>query len=346
MNGVKAVNPVTAPSGAGLEERVLLRLPRLELVDSEPPIHEAKRLAASLDARRFLVKRDDLIGLGLGGNKVRGLELFLGEALALGSDVIVTGAGPQSNHVRATALIGRMLGLDVVAVLWGSPLSTARGNLQLTQLAGARLVWTGSTDRASVDDAIAATVAKLRARGRRPYAIPRGGGAPLAVVAHLLAARRVEEDLRARGAAVDRIVVAAGSGATVAGWLLWRTLAGSGPAITAWSVSRPVPEVEQQILGLARAAADRLELPLDPKRLRDLIDVRDAVGPGYGVPSPAGAEALRVLLETEAIPLDPTYTAKAFGGWLELARSDPAERDRSVLFIHTGGLPALFAEPA
>lgn len=322
------------------------RLPRLPFVDVEPPIHEARGLAGRVGIRRILIKRDDLIGVAMGGNKVRGLEYLLAEAVALGSDTVVTGAGPQSNHVRATALLGRMLGMDVVAVLWGRAPASALGNLRLTEFAGARVVWTGSDDRTSVDEGIAAMADELRRRGRRPYVIPRGGASPLAVIAHVQAAQQVHDQLAALGGAqVDRVVLAAGSGATAAGWLLWRTVTAASPVITAVSVSRAVEEVEHQIVTLAASAASRLGLRIDEAGLRAGMDVRDAVGPGYGIPSPEGTAALRLLADTEAILLDPTYTAKALAGWLDITRSDDAERNRAILFVHTGGLPALFADP-
>lgn len=324
-------------------EQAIARLPRVPLVDVEPPLHDAGRLSARTGARRILIKRDDLIGRALGGNKVRSLEFLLGEALALDSDVLVTGAGPQSNHVRATAILGRMLGLEVIAVLWGSAPAEPLGNLRLIELSGAQVVWTGRPDRTSVDEAIEATAETLRRRGRRPYVIPRGGASPLAAIAHLSAAMRVADQLVAMDHRVDRIVLAAGSGATAAGWLLWRALDAPTHAISAWSVSRPVADTERQILQLAQAAAALLGLDVSEGALRDGVEVRDAVGPGYGIPSPSGNAALDLVLETEAIVLDPTYTAKAFAGWLELCRGEPAEHDRTVLFLHSGGLPAVFA---
>lgn len=316
-----------------------LRRDRLGLTPT--PITAAPGLAHALGLRELWIKRDELIGFGFGGNKVRGLELLLADARAQSADMLVTGAGPQSNHVRATAAAAAYAGMDAVAIYWGDAPPAMHGNLKLTHCLGAQIRFTGNPDRAQVDVAIEAVAEELRTVGRRPYAIPRGGACALGVLGHVLAAR----ELHRQCVAIDRmpgtIVLAVGSGGTLAGWLLGTAMLGARWRVEGVSVSRPADEVRDRVVQLAAEAAALLKLP-------QLVDAPDVVihdgfiGAGYGVPSMAGDDAVVKAARVQGLFLDPTYTGKAFAGLCSLAEAGHIDDHAPVVFIHTGGEPALF----
>jgi len=308
------------------------------------PLVEASRLSAALGGPRILVKRDDLTGFGFGGNKVRGLEYYLAEALAQGADVIVTGAGPQSNHIRATAAAARVTGLDVVAVMHDSRPAETRGNLLLDELLGVELRFTNNPDRALVDAKIEEVAGELRRAGRRPYLIPRGGASALAALGYVECVREMQAQLQRVGVRPDWLVLATGACGTQAGLLAGAKIFTAPYRVLGFTVSRPVAECVERITrfsaGAAQLAGRRLEVQAEDVLVRDGF-----IGPGYGLPTPEGAEAIRLVARTEGIFLDPTYTGKAMAGLLAEIRSGRIGRDATVVFLHTGGEPALFAHP-
>jgi 1-aminocyclopropane-1-carboxylate deaminase/D-cysteine desulfhydrase-like pyridoxal-dependent ACC family enzyme len=327
----------------GFEAR-LEALPRARLGLLPTPLAPAPRLGAAAGLAQLWVKHDELIGFAFGGNKVRGLELLLADAQAQGADLLVTGAGAQSNHVRATAVCAAVAGLDSIAVYWGARPGPLQGNLRLTQLVGAQTVFTGSDDRAEVDTAIEATAAQARGAGRRPYAIPRGGACALGVLGHVLAVRELALQCAALDLHPRHIVLAVGSGATLAGWLLGSAWLGAPWHVEGISVSRPAAEVRRRVVELARAAAALLgaSSPVGEAQVR----VRDDfLGAGYGLPSRAGDAAIVLAARAQGLFFDPTYTGKAFAGLQALAAEGRIEPDGPVVFLHTGGEPALFADP-
>jgi len=321
----------------------IAQLPRHRLALLPSPLTPAPALAAALGLPALWIKRDELVGFGFGGNKVRGLELLLADARACGGDVIVTGAGPQSNHVRATAAAAAYAGLDAVAVFSGSEPAVATGNLALTHLLGARAEFTGDPDRASVDRAILETADRLRAEGRRPYAIPRGGACARGVLAHVLAVAELDAQCRAAGIAPATVVLAVGSGGTLAGWLLGSQLIGARWRIEGVTVSRSALEARTRVAALAGEAAELAGVAWQPGQA-DVVIHDGYLGDGYGVPTAAGGEAIRVVARQAAIFLDPTYTGKAFAGLIDLARR--GQISGPAVFLHTGGEPALFARTA
>ena len=322
--------------------RRIADLPRYRLAILPSPMHEVPRLAAAVDGPDLWFKRDDLLGFGFGGNKVRGLELLVGDAINGRADTIVTGAGPQSNHVRATAAAAAVAGLGMIAVYWGTEPEASEGNLRLTRLFGAEVRFTGDAGRASVDDAIDAVAVELLRAGRRPFQIPRGGAAAHGVVAHLLAAQELHRQAAEDGTIPQAIVLAVGSGTTLAGWLLGSLVLGLPWRVVGYTVSRPAVEVRARVSSLAGEAAASLDWDIG-STLDELIEIRDGViGDGYGIPTPAGQAAIKLVARREGILLDPTYTAKAFGGYIaDVAAGRFAGVDRAV-FLHTGGEPALF----
>ncbi|HWP01632.1 MAG TPA: D-cysteine desulfhydrase family protein [Methylococcus sp.] len=321
--------------------KALRQLRRQSLAEFPTPLLSMRRLSRALGGLEFWFKRDDLISFGLGGNKVRGLELLMADALSQGAEVIVTGAGTQSNHVRATAAAAACLGLRCTAVFWGDPPRRIDGNYRLTRMLGAEAVFTGDPDRASVDQAIQAVCEELSRQGRRPYPIPRGGACALGALGHALAARELHEQCQALGFSPDLIVLAAGSGGTHAGWLVGTRALGSPWAVESFTVSRETEAVRGEIFRLATEAAALLGLDwrFTPE---EAIVHGGFVGQGYGIPSPEAAEAIRLVGRTEGVLLDPTYTGKAMAGFLDHRRRGLAPY-RSVVFLHTGGEPAFFA---
>jgi len=316
-------------------------LPRRRLGILPSPLRLAPELGAAAGIRELWIKRDELLGFGFGGNKVRGLEFLLADALAQRADILVTGAGPQSNHVRATAAAAAHAGLEMHAIFWGDAPAHSQGNLALTRMLGARCHFTGDGDRASVDRGIELAANALRAEGRRPYTIPRGGACGLGVLGHVVAVRELEEQCAELRLEPVLVFLSAGSGGTLAGWLVGRRFCQARFRIEAVTVSRPAAEVRQRVGRLASEAASLLgETAHFP---HDEIVVHDGfIGSGYGVPTPEGLSAIRVAARAGGIFLDPTYTGKAFAGLVALAREGRLP-DGPVVFVHSGGEPALFA---
>ena len=324
-----------------LDELGLRNIPRVPLASLPTPIMEAPRLAAAIGSPRLWIKRDDLTGFGFGGNKIRGLEFLLADALAQEADTLVTGAGPQSNSVRATAAAAAHAGLNMVAVYSGTTPPQVQGNYRLTRLLGAEIRFTGNPDRASVDGAIEETALELRSAGQRPYTIPRGGASVLGTLGYVEAAYELAEQCTAKGIVPDAIVLATGSCGTQAGLLAGVQLLRLPWRVEGFTVSRQVDEVKLRVLTLAQAAIELLGFTqtIAPQ---DVIVHGGFIGPGYGVPTPEGAEAIRLAARCEGIFLDPTYTGKAMAGFLAYSRAGHFSRDETVIFLHTGGEPALF----
>jgi D-cysteine desulfhydrase len=318
--------------------------PRFPLALLPTPLLETPRLARLLGGPRLFFKRDDLTGFGFGGNKVRGLEFYLADALARQADVIVTGAGPQSNHVRATAAAARVAGMDVVAVIHDSRPSLAQGNLLLDELLGVELRFTDSPDRSLVDHWIPRVADELRAAGRRPYVIPRGGASALGALGYVECAREMREQAAALGLRLDRVVLATGACGTHAGLLAGRHVHGLPTSVLGITVSRPVAECLERIPRIAQAAARlagrEIELSADEVVVRDGF-----IGPGYGIPTAGGIAAIQLVARTEGIFLDPTYTGKAMAGLIAEIRAGRISTAETVVFLHTGGEPGLFAHP-
>ena len=305
------------------------------------PLVPARELRDTLGGPNLLIKRDDLISFGFGGNKVRGLEFLLADALEQGADTLVTGAGPQSNHVRATAAAASYAGLDMIAIYWGERPEKAEGNLLLTQLLGAKLRFTEDYKRSSVDRKIETVATELRAAGKRPYAIPRAGACARGVLGHVVAMQELAKQCQADGIAPDVVVLAVGSGATLAGWLLGSAMCGARWRIEGYTVSRPAVEVRRNVVALASEAAELIGF--DARIVENDVVVHDGfIGEGYGVPTPEGRETIRMAARCQGIFLDPVYTGKALAGYWEHVQQGRFRDVETAVFIHTGGEPTLF----
>lgn len=317
-------------------------LPRVRLLAGRrTPLLPAPRLSAALGVEVWL-KRDDLTGLGLGGNKVRGLEYLLGHAEEQGCDCLVTGGGPQSNWAMLAALGARVRGLDAHLVYYGTPVDPT-GNLRLAVTAGAQVRFTGKDDRASVDEAIESVAEELRTRGRRPYVLPRGGATPRGSVGYMQATRELAGQLIEHDLEPGELWLATGSCATQAGLVAgvrWLALPGRVVGVT---VSRSVDECRTRVGELAVDAA-RLVTGASPVDAGDVHVLGGYREPGYGVRSEAGERAARLAARSEGIFLDPVFTAKAMAGLADAAGAGRV--DAPVVFLVTGGAPTLFTTPA
>jgi D-cysteine desulfhydrase family pyridoxal phosphate-dependent enzyme len=309
-------------------------LPRVPLACLPTPVQELPRLSKLLN-RRLWIKRDDLTGLALGGNKTRKLELLCADAMRQKADTLITGGAPQSNHCRQTAAAAARLGFRCLLVLAGPPQPAETGNLLLDSLLGAELVWAGDKPR---DPVMQETVASERSGGKRPYLIPYGGSNPLGAAAYALAI----QELKQQGVSPDWIVFASSSAGTQTGLLLGAQRFQLASRICGVSVDLEARLLRDKIAALLTDSVRMLDdLESVPPELI-LVDDR-FLGAGYGKMGEREREAIRLFAREEGILLDPVYTGRAAGGMLEMIRRNEISSSESVLFWHTGGTPALWA---
>jgi 1-aminocyclopropane-1-carboxylate deaminase/D-cysteine desulfhydrase-like pyridoxal-dependent ACC family enzyme len=306
---------------------------RFPLAVLPTPLQPAAQLSATLAGPPILVKRDDLTGFALGGNKARKLEYLLGDALATGSDVLLTGGGPDSNHCQAAAAAARVAGLACELVLYGDEPLQPRPNLELARRFGAGVRFTGDPKRASVDGALADRAEQLRTAGRRPYLVPRGGATPLGAVGYALAVYELAGQLAELDSEPEVVLVATGSCGTQAGLVAGTVAAGRRWRVLGATVSRPPAECRDRVLRLARGCAALLGSPAPEEPDVELVDAR---GPGYGVASADGDAAASLAAATEGLLLDPVFTAKAMAVLVAIVRKG---LPGPAVFVHTGGMP-------
>jgi D-cysteine desulfhydrase family pyridoxal phosphate-dependent enzyme len=312
--------------------------PRREPLAKLPtPLLDLPRLSTVLGGPRLLIKRDDLGGFALGGNKVRKLEFFLADAREAGADVLVTCGGVQSNHCRVTAAAAARAGMRCELVLSGTVPGRFTGNLFLDQLFGAELHFVETREaRAPRMEALAA---ECTTKGLRPYVIPLGGSTPLGAYAYVEAVKEFAQQCRLLGLPVSTIIHASSSGGTQAG-LVVGCLAEELPTrVAGISADEKKDDLGRTVNDIARALAEQSGLPAPRKDQIEVLD--DYVGDGYGVVTAGSEEATRLFARLEGIVLDSTYTAKAAAGLIDLIRRGRFKRDETVCFWHTGGNIAL-----
>ena len=321
----------------------LEQLARVPLADLPTPIDELPRLSQELGGPRLLVKRDDQTGLATGGNKTRKLEFLFADALAHDADIVITAGAAQSNHCRQTAAAAARVGLDCALVLGGEPPPTPTGNLLLDELLGAQIFWTGPQRRGEQLEEIAD---QLRAAGRRPYLIPYGGSNAIGATGYAAAILELGEQLAADyPQGIDAIVFASSSGGTQAGLVVGARALGFGGRIIGIRIDKGEAGDEAysvQLASLANATAVHLDLDANFAS-DDFVVNQDYLGGGYGVVGDLEREAIRLVARLEGLVLDPVYTGRAMGGLIDMIRNDGFGPDETVLFWHTGGMPALFA---
>jgi D-cysteine desulfhydrase family pyridoxal phosphate-dependent enzyme len=331
---------------------------RIPLATLPTPLQEASRLREALGGPsrcpKILIKRDDLTGLALGGNKARKLEFLIAEALDQNATTVITTGAVQSNHARMTAAAARAAGLDVVLVLTASenpPAPRLQGNLLLDQLFGATIHYlpppadptlaTSPEEEAKV----AEVVADLQRRGQRPYVVPIGGSSPTGVLGYTWGTHELVEQLKAINERPSRLYYASGSRGTAAGIVLGAKLWNAPYQPYGVAVSGGESFKIERAMRIANGAAEMIGTSIRVEE-QNLLTDQGYIGPGYGIATPECVEAIRLVAETEGILLDPTYTAKAMACLIEHARRGMLDPASSIVFLHTGGVPALFAHSA
>jgi len=323
---------------------VLARFDRLGLAHLPTPLEPMKRLSAHLGGPRLWVKREDCTGVGFGGNKLRKLDYVLREALDSGADTLVSGGVVQSNSQRQVAAVAAKLGQAChLAVYHGrlappSPEYAHTGNALLNRLFGATLhdvPWDG--DR---NGAIHGLADRLRAEGRKPYVVPYGVSSPLGALAYASTVLEIAAQSEALGFSPQAIVHCSGSGGTQAGLVVGASACLPGARIVGIDIDAEPERVRADVCTFGHAAAALLGRPFDDA----CVDVvAGHAGPAYGVPHAATVGAIRLAAQTEALVLDPVYSGKGLAGLIALIKTGRWTAGQDVVFIHTGGAPALFA---
>ena len=330
--------PESIPGARAAIERLRAH-PALSLVTTPTPLHEMARLRAALGGGpRLLIKRDDTIPFGFGGNKVRKLAFVAAQAVADGADALVTTGGIQSNHARVTAAVAATLGMRCVLIANGVRQERPTANALLDALLGAEVRYVASREdrNAAIDDA----VAQLARAGRRPFRIPLGASTPLGALGF---ARAIGEMLE-QGPPPDVIVHSSSSGGTQAGLLAGVALHGIATRVVGVSPDDPAASIAGRVRDILHGMGPLLGVEGAALAGAGPIEIDDAfIGDGYGVPSDASREAQRLAAQREGIFVDNTYTAKALAGLIAAVRAGRIPADATVLFWHTGGQVGIFA---
>lgn len=321
----------------------LARFPRLELVPSATPLEKLERLSKQV-GRDIFVKRDDITPFALGGNKVRKLEYLAADALAKGADTLVTAGAIQSNHVRQTAALAARLGLGCLALL-ENPIDSrdrnylSNGNRLLLDLFGAEVEVVANLD--DVDARLAAAAERLREAGKHPYIVPIGGSNALGALGYVRAGLELAQQIRQSGEQFAAVVLASGSAGTHGGLALALEYALPGTRVIGVTVSRPDATQRPKVENLVQRTAELLGVARPETLNIELWDQYFA--PRYGEPGADTLAAIGTLARHEGLLLDPVYTGKAFAGLLSGIHRQAFAGHGPVLFLHTGGSPALFA---
>ena len=325
----------------------LLAFPRLGLATLPTPLEPMRRLTAYLGGPRLWVKREDATGLGFGGNKLRKLDYVLHEAVASKADVLVSGGVVQSNSQRQVAAAAAKLGMEChLAVYHGrlaapTPEYETSGNVLLNRLFGAHLhdvPWTGNRNAAIEEPG-----SRLREQGRRPYFVPYGVSSPLGAIAYASTIVEIAEQSGALGIRPTAIVHCTGSAGTQAGLVFGASVAMPDTRIVGIDIDAEPERVRSDVIAYGRAAAEMIGTRFDENEVEVIAG---HAGPAYGVPHAATIEAIKLAGALEALPLDPVYSGKGLAGLIALVRERRWQPDTDVIFIHTGGTPALFAYQA
>jgi D-cysteine desulfhydrase len=310
---------------------------RLRFAHLPTPVEELPRLSKALGGPRLLVKRDDQTGLAFGGNKTRKLEFLVAEAMEQHADTLISAGAFQSNHCRQTAAAAARFGLECVLVLTGENPKNASANLLLDHLFGARIV--AVADRKDRDRVLRETSEEVTSMGGRPYLVPYGGSSPTGAIGYAYA---VEEMLQ-QNVEPDWVIFGTSSGGTHAGLVLGQRAYGYAGRILGISIDEPVEWIRSRVSALASEASTKLGARLEFSE-SDVLANADYCTAGYGIVTSAELEAISLFARTEGLLLDPVYTGRAAAGLIDLIRRGHFTSKETVLFWHTGGQPALFAD--
>jgi D-cysteine desulfhydrase len=314
-----------------------MNIPRVHFAHLPTRVEDLPRLTEHLAGPRILVKRDDQTGLAFGGNKTRKLEFLLAEALEQGAKTLITGGALQSNHCRQTAAVAARFGLDCILVLNGEIPDHPSANLLLDQMFGAEIVTI--KDRALRDQTLQQTFDKALDAGRKPYLVWYGGSNPTGALGYAFAMKEfMEQNVQA-----DWIVFGTSSGGTHAGLVLGQRVFGYQGKVLGISIDEPEDWLKSRVSALASEASEKMGERIDFAR-EDVLANEEYCQAGYGVLTDAEREAVKLFAKYEGLLLDPVYTGRAAAGMIDLIRKGFFKKGETILFWHTGGQPALFAE--
>lgn len=314
-------------------------LPRAELAFLPTPVEHLKNLSRELGGPQIFIKRDDMTGLAIGGNKTRMLEFLIGDALSMKADVIITGANPLSNHVRQTSAAAKKMGLDIVLAISGEKPREINGNLLLTKILGAEIRFVGGEEDglgAKMED----IAQELREAGRRPYVIHKFCSVPKGCVGYVNAFMELDIQLNQQKIALDEMVVSSAAG-TYTGIFVGAKAMKSDINLKGIAISERADGWKDRLSELINGTGTHIGLDLGSKP-RDINVNTDYFGEGYATPTEGMVEAIKLVAQTEGILLDPIYTGKGMAGLIDLIRKGVYTKDEKVLFWHTGGTPSLF----
>ncbi len=322
-------------------------LPVANIYPDPTPLEHLKRLSATNGGAQIWVKRDDCHGLAFGGNKVRQLAYYFGEAVAQGADAVLITGAVQSNYCRLAAAYAAKLGMEChlqheARVATNDALYYNSGNVLLDRMLGATLhPYPHGEDETGADRAMEEIADTLRQDGKNPYVIHLGPGhPPLGTLGYVECAREVLAQLEARGVEIDHVAIPSGSGATHSGFLFGLRALGSQIPVTGYCVRRSADLQKPRIEARCREIAELLKID-NPVKPEDVVVNDRFLTPGYGQINLPTSDAIRLAARNEALILDPVYTGKCMAGALNLAGT--MDHEKNVLFIHTGGGPAIFA---
>jgi D-cysteine desulfhydrase len=314
-----------------------MNISRLHFAQLPTPVEALPRLSEVLGGPRLLIKRDDQTGLAFGGNKTRKLEFLLAEARDQGAKTLISGGALQSNHCRQTAATAARFGFECILVLTGDKSQQASGNLLLDQLFGAQIVYVA--DRKDRDRILQETFDRATQEETKPYLVPYGGSNATGALGYAFAMKElIDQSVNA-----DWIVFATSSGGTHSGLLFGQRIFGFNGKILGISVDESEEWLKSEVSQLASATSEKVgeRIEFTPADVLVNADYCDA---GYGIVTEREREAIRLLASCEGLLLDPVYTGRAVAGMIDLIRKNFFKKDETVLFLHTGGLPALFAD--
>lgn len=312
---------------------------RLTLANLPTPI---VKLRDSANSPSIYMKRDDLTGIALSGNKIRKLEFVAVDALKQGADTLITCGGIQSNHARATAVTATMLGLKSILVLRGEQPEIADGNLLMNNILGAEIRFITAEEYSnSVMDIMSDIAHNLESKGRKGYVIPEGASDALGAIGYMHAIKEIREQAELLDLEFDYIVNATGSGGTQAGLIMGKKLYDYSPAILGVNVCDDASYFENKIMNIIKSAEEKFGNRFKIKS-RDIKIADGYVGMGYALNKPDEIEFIVDFARTHGIFLDPVYTGKAMIGLYDLIKKGKFNKRNKILFIHTGGIYGIF----
>ncbi len=323
-------------------QRSVDKLPRIKLAKLPTPLQEMPCLSKFLDGPKLWIKRDDLTDIAFGGNKERKAEFVIADAIQKDADVIITTGAVQSNHARVTAAVAKKLGLKAVLVLRGKEPQEYDGNLLLDHLFGADIRFFQESQQQALP-VMEKVAEELKRKGHKPYIVPGGASYPTGAVGYVNAMLELLNQAEGANLNISHIVHASGSGGTQAGLVIANKALETEIEILGMCVKSDANQwLTEKIVEIANGIGKLLDLK-ETVNQKDVVLLDDYAGEGYGIPTPEAIEAIKLVAQTEGILLDPVYTGKAMAGLIDLVKGKRFRKGDNVVFVHTGGTPALFA---